>query len=397
MKETNTKLDRRQLLSCLGAAGVGLLGAQALGGLVQPAYAVPTSQPTTRPAVRPFRSDLATLRKVDPRAVRFRIALIADPHLALRDKSMDFKVLRWSPFIYEQHLSVIRNMHRLTGRKVDLLLIAGDLTRDSEPWNHAYMMKSLRQVGIPSLVIPGNHDVFKAWMKPHHWGIDKFVVAYQGRHGGYQGKAPYYMREVTPGLVIIGLNSSDTPDGKLRKTWNGRVDQAQLTWLKRSLAQVAHKKLVFLMIHHNLLAHHPADLETSKSNWKNFHLDNSHEVLALMGKYNVPIALTGHHHLNHIVKHPTLPIHEICTSGACSYPAQFRILDLDKHGRKLTVHTTGLSWPTLLARVAQAAKADTFWKLPDKPHDLKALLAFLEGQPKDRHTTLPLPPRPALR
>lgn len=43
----------------------------------------------------------------------------------------------------------------------DLVLITGDLTKDGEQLSHKYVISrldELRKVGIPTLVIPGNHD-----------------------------------------------------------------------------------------------------------------------------------------------------------------------------------------------------------------------------------------------
>jgi len=395
-------MDRRDFLQqsmLLGAglfAGSGLLygpDGEVLAATSKPAKRVvaPKKAPPKAPHEKQsLVSPLQHLQKVDAKKVRFRIALVTDPHLGIKDKSMDFKVLRYSPFLVSQHFLQLRNFEHLTGRKVDLLLMPGDLTRDSEPWNHVAMRKYLRTLSVPSLVIPGNHDVFKKWMTPKHWGIDQFVAGYQGRYGGYQGKQAYYAHEVTPGLVIIGLNSSDTPDGSLRSTWNGRIDNKQLKWFGATLAKYAGKKKIIVMVHHNIVAHHAADKESSKSNWKNFHTDNGDAVLKLMTKYGCHLVVTGHHHANRITRHPKFPVTEIVTSGACSYPASFRILDWSVDGKSVSVHTVSPPWKFMLDKIAAAARKDKFWKLPDKPKDAEAMLAFLWGRSQDREATISL-------
>ncbi len=283
-------------------------------------------------------------------------------------------------------------MGRLTGRKVDLLLMPGDLTRDSEPWNHQAMMQHLRQCSFPSLVIPGNHDVFKTWMPKYNWNIHQFVYAYQGRYGGYEGTQPYYAVEALPGILVIGLNSSDTPDGALQKTWNGRVDDKQLKWFANTVAKHAGKKQILVQIHHPLIPHHPSEKENSGHPWNNFHTDNADAILKVMAQYKIPLVFTGHHHINHIIQHPTLPVTEICTAGACSYPSNFRIMDIHQDGTKATFHTVSIPWGSILTQIGQLAshEREKFWRMPNKQNDPNALLQFLAGRPEDRHTTVSL-------
>lgn len=373
-------MNRRLFLEQLGWMGAAAM----VGG---PAFVdTATSRPSSRPSSR-----LSPLLEVKPREVRFRIAILTDPHLALRDKSLDFKVLRYSPYIVQQHLLRLQQLGRITGRKVDLLLIPGDMSRDSEPWNHQALLKMIRPLPFPTLVVPGNHDVRKHWMPKTNWGVEKVVQAYKGRLGGYQSKQPYYAQEVTSGLVVVGLNSSDTPDGALRGTWNGRVDDAQVQWFANTLKKHAGKKTMLVMVHHNLIPHHAAEKETSKSNWKNFHTDNGDALVKLMARYNTNLVITGHHHINRITKHDSLPVSEIVTSGACSYPSSIRILDIGKDGRQLDIHTLDQSWTGMRQHVLKAAQADSFWKLPDKPKDAAAMIRFLEGRPQDRRARLLLP------
>lgn len=50
---------------------------------------------------------------------------------------------------------------RIKTAKPDLVLITGDLTKDGEQLSHQYVISKLdelRDLGIKTLVIPGNHD-----------------------------------------------------------------------------------------------------------------------------------------------------------------------------------------------------------------------------------------------
>ena len=402
-------MERRRFLELLG-----LLGLLPASSLFDEALAAPASRPTSAASSLPlptsahaeeeafaaalrFDDDLAALGKIPPKQIRYRIALMTDPHLALRDHSMDFKALRYAPLLVEHHLMMMRHLDRLTGRKVDLLLIPGDLTRDSEPWNHAYMLDKLRKLPFPSLVVPGNHDVEKRWLPKETWGIPKVVAAYRGRIGGYDSALPYYAHEVTKGLLIIGLNTADTPDGALRNTWGGRIDEAQMRWLTATLQRHAGKKLIFVMLHHPLMAHHPTQKTGSTHLWSSFRTQGADEILALLARYDVPLTLCGHHHIQRIQRHAQLPITEVVTSGACSYPSQIRILDIDADGKRLHIHSIRPPWMHIVQQIAASARQDAFWYPPDQPRDPLALIRFLHGQPHDRTATLTLPDARYLR
>jgi hypothetical protein len=139
------------------------------------------------------------------------------------------------------------------------------------------------------------------------------------------------------------------------------------------------------------MAHHPTQKTGSTHLWSSFRTQGADEILALLARYGVPLTLCGHHHIQRIQRHPQLPITEIVTSGACSYPSQIRILDIDADGKRLHIHSLRPPWMHLVQQIAASARQDAFWYPPDQPRDPLALLRFLHGQPHDRTATLALP------
>ena len=68
----------------------------------------------------------------------------------------DRKLLDFSQPLLDEIVARIKTI------KPKLVLITGDLTKDGETVSHEYVIKKLdelKAVGIPSLVIPGNHDI----------------------------------------------------------------------------------------------------------------------------------------------------------------------------------------------------------------------------------------------
>ena len=94
------------------------------------------------------------------------IVVIADPHVigdGLQDEGTAWqnylagsrKLIDQSQVLFNQTVLGIKT------QKPELVLIVGDLTKDGEQASHDYVkvkLDDLKTAGIPTLVIPGNHD-----------------------------------------------------------------------------------------------------------------------------------------------------------------------------------------------------------------------------------------------
>ena len=98
-----------------------------------------------------------------------RIAVLTDTHVMAPELlvsdgtawqsylASDRKLVDYSQQLFDLVTDRIKNEIR-----PDLLLITGDLSKDGEIASHNYVagkLASLKAAGIPSLVIPGNHDL----------------------------------------------------------------------------------------------------------------------------------------------------------------------------------------------------------------------------------------------
>ena len=96
------------------------------------------------------------------------IVVLSDPHVMAPDLLVNEgkawtnylagqrKLVDYSQALFDLMMSKIKDEIR-----PDLVLIPGDLTKDGEQVSHAYVtakLDELRSAGIPTLVIPGNHD-----------------------------------------------------------------------------------------------------------------------------------------------------------------------------------------------------------------------------------------------
>ena len=97
-----------------------------------------------------------------------RIMVITDPHV-LATSFMDTASLSFQTMIKDQRKMIqfseeswLALVDTALAQQPDLILIPGDLTKDGEKASHQIVISQLQRlldVNIPTLVIPGNHDI----------------------------------------------------------------------------------------------------------------------------------------------------------------------------------------------------------------------------------------------
>ena len=127
-------------------------------------------------------------------AAEHKIVVISDPHvmaeeLLVNDGSAFQKYLSsrrnmvdYSVAIFEQIIDEIETM----SPKPELVLFLGDLSKDGELVSHQYVkskLDELKYAGIPSLVIPGNHDYGKRSNGVYYDGDSTYPAANCVRFG----------------------------------------------------------------------------------------------------------------------------------------------------------------------------------------------------------------------
>lgn len=228
-----------------------------------------------------------------------------------------------------------------------LLLITGDLTKDGELLSHQYVaakLDELRQCGIQTLVIPGNHDLGtrnafiydgeKTTKAPTASAID-FTRLYMpygyGESSDREGSTLTYCAEPIPGLVVIGIDSGQ----------NGWLSKLTLNWIcnKAKEARSAGKQ-VLAMMHHPLFPHFYGVDKFVKTAV----ITDYEQVRNRLADAGVRVILSGHFHTSDIAKSANADlsqsIYDITTGSLISYPCDYRVLTLSTNLRQLTV-TTG--------------------------------------------------------
>lgn len=243
-----------------------------------------------------------------PRASpRCRLAVVADPHLAVGDAGT-WKVLHRT----RERLSTA--VGDANARDVDALVVAGDLTRDGTAAEFDAVERVLADLGVPWAAIPGNHDVPKEFNS--HEGIE--VESFTER---FAPGLPFAM-EVGP-LTVLGVDTATAPDGRLRETWGGALGGEGRDRLEVALARAERPVVV---AHHNL-----APLpENPGGKWARFPMRDAGAVRDLLCEHDVPLAVTAHHHVPAARRHG--PTAEVLAPAVCSFPQASLVLEVGPGG-----------------------------------------------------------------
>ena len=241
-------------------------------------------------------------------------------------------------------------METMLSEKPDMVLITGDLTKDGELLSHQYVagqLNRLREAGIKTFVIPGNHDfgskhalIFDGDQssKAEVVSREQFTELY--RNHGYGAESLRdetslsYCCEPVEGLLLIGLDSGT----------DGRLEESTLQWACQQAAQAQQQgKYVLAMMHHALLPHFNAEDQMLPSSV----VQNYETVRNRLADAGVQVVLTGHIHISDIAKDYnadlTRSIYDISTGSVISYPCDYRHLSLSEDRAQLSVSTNRIT------------------------------------------------------
>lgn len=227
------------------------------------------------------------------------------------------------------------------------LVLSGDITMNGEKINHEELAEKLKKVqdaGIPVLVIPGNHDInntnasvyFGAEKTPadpvtpeefyniyHMYGYDQAISRDEA------SLSYVYQLDEKNRLLML-----DTCQYEPKNLVEGRLKEETLQWADEQLKKAKEDGMNVLPIgHHNLLAQ-------SRMYTTQCAMDNNGDVIELLQKYQLPLYLSGHLHVQRIRKHKAEPgvadsvygIMEIVTDALSIPPCQYAVLQWKKDG-----------------------------------------------------------------
>ena len=298
-------------------------------------------------------------------------ALVEDPNSSAYINAMagNRKLQAYSAELFDAVIDSIKILHP------DLVIIPGDMTKDGELLSHLYVeyrLNELKELGIRTLVIPGNHDMEcgmgriyteNGAVPAENVTIEEFRAIYKnfgwGEGSDFDDYSLTYACEPIPNLRFIGIDDCKTfsrgwtADGQAEY---GCIPQPTLDWVLQQVDDaVAHDKVPVVAIHHQMLTHFNGQDEFVSAS-----LDQGDSIARVFLDHGVRVVMTGHMHMPDISviwnENRTDSLVEISSGSTASYPCQYRILTLDDNLFTMNVETRFLTSTVSLEDVETVAR-----------------------------------------
>ncbi|MGQ9472738.1 MAG: metallophosphoesterase family protein [Candidatus Caldatribacteriaceae bacterium] len=302
---------------------------------------------------------------------KVKFAVISDPHLSLEAANTQdkMKMEDSSVALFKEAIDSVNAIPDL-----DFVILAGDLTKDVEPWNVDLLREMVEEIRVPAYAILGNHEVSPIPQKGKEpslaslVGSSKYNVVFALQGYGFQGAQSYWSTEPVKGLRLVGLDTTKVG------SWGGKVSPAQLRWLEKELE--THKDTLTIVVGHHLLV--PFREEEKKPEWRNFYLDNAEEVIALLEKYpQVSFYLSGHRHVS------TVPVEKngiwyIENASTVTYPMSYTVYTLTP--QELSYEVVRLKATEEIWKVARSTMAEDGFLKTREGESPEETLAYYEAR-----------------
>lgn len=270
-------------------------------------------------------------------------AVISDPHVTVPNPDTGWMLasIPHEPTLYAQSVELleaaIAEINALPD--LDFVLVCGDLTKDSEPYNHDKARDLLTRFRKPVFCVSGNHDQPRpAKLRPPGL-LDPDVSPvpaldfpkWYGDFGFTDSRRTAYSCDPAADIHLIGLCSPKPEEDR------GWIAPEVLAWLDHDLAQQRDRgRHSIVMLHHSIIDHVPGESVTPGFSW--FHVENAGELKTILRKHDVRITLTGHLHIQDVKEE--VGLYNLVTASLAGYPHAYRIMTvrdgvLDIRSRRL--------------------------------------------------------------
>ncbi len=293
-------------------------------------------------------------------AVRF--AVFSDPHLfdkrlgtegkAFRDYvASDRKLLVESEEILQAAVQRVKDLH------AQFLLVPGDLTKDGERQDHELFLtylRELRESGIPSFVVPGNHDILNPRAFSYGASGEKRVPNVSAQefaelyadfgYGGALARDPdslSYVAEPVTGLWLLALDACEyRQNAEHRHAQAGGMFSARtLEWIEGVLSRAARENVAVLaMMHHGVVEH----FKGQERYFGDYLVKDWRDVSALLAAYHVRVVFTGHFHAQNIALKEWENgrfLYDVETGSLVTDPDPVRDIEIDL-AQRMVIHSS---------------------------------------------------------
>lgn len=276
-----------------------------------------------------------------------------DNNLYVNDMATSRKLQAESYEIFCAYVDTIKAL------RPELVVIPGDLSKDGELLSHqtvAAKLQELLDMGIPTLVIPGNHDMEndngRLYTTTGRQKLERFTpeqfeqVYYNFGLKDAIDRDPIslsYVCEPIEGMRFIGIDDCRIPsrgDTKYGEGEYGRIRPATLEWV---LAQAdrakEEKKVVVAALHHQLMYHYNGQERVMPS----AATENGDSLARIFADHGIRVVLTGHMHMPNVSRvagfEGTDTLTEVNLASTICYPSQYTLLTVSDDLSTMQVDT----------------------------------------------------------
>jgi 3',5'-cyclic AMP phosphodiesterase CpdA len=307
-----------------------------------------------------------------------KMGILADPHYydpSLGTSSADFQAaLAGDRKMFSESKAIMESVAgQISAGDSEILLVAGDLTKDGCKFNHEKVAAYLAQIessGKKVFVCPGNHDISNPHSYSYPDGAAKksepnvspaeFELIYAdfgfNEAIARDPNSLSYIAEPKKGIWIISIDACnyDNKFAGMSRT-GGKLAHATIDWINDKLDEAAQKdKKVFAFAHHGVVEHFPnmglVYGDYLLADWKN--------ITMQFARRGLNVIFTGHHHATDISHYAEgddfmfdvqtgSSVTWVCPYRTADYNAEANTISIENHPiESISYNTGGKDFPT---------------------------------------------------
>ncbi|MDH6355355.1 putative phosphodiesterase [Dysgonomonas sp. PH5-45] len=263
---------------------------------------------------------------------------------------------------------------------IDVLLIAGDMTKDGERLSHQDFVKKLqplRDKGIRVFVVPGNHDINMPNAKGYRGSeiystpnISPTEFSEIYAHYGYGSPLKRdtaslsYVAELDANTWLVAIDACRYGEYTTRSISGGKINQDTERWIADRMAEAKEKGVRMVgMMHHGMVEH----IAYQATFFPEYIVEDWQGLASLFADGGMAVVFTGHFHANDITRFTSgkdNDIYDIETGSLSAYPFPYRMVTLTETGMNVeTRNITSTPANPLLAETDKAKMQNLSKKL----------------------------------
>lgn len=287
-----------------------------------------------------------------------KIAVISDPHFLAEEIAKPGAALNayeksTGRDISDLHAVLDNIFDQIVEEDVDILLIPGDLTNHGSKQSHkafAKKLQILKDKGIQTYVIPGNHDVNVPNSKSFVGELpniiesvspDEFASIYDafgyGNAISRDDNSLSYLVAINDSTWLLNFDTNKYTEYTNNSISSGRILPQTMSWAIDVLKRAKQMNVrVIGMMHHGIVEH----IQYQSSFFSDYLLDDWQQNAEVLANEGLKVVFTGHFHSTDAVELITVNgnrITDVETGSLSQYPFPYRIINLKDN--ELSINT----------------------------------------------------------